>query len=344
MPHKTKILTVADLDEAVDWIRQGECVAFPTETVYGLGADALRESAVARIFAVKQRPCDNPLIVHCHCQAQLHDLVRNWPRDVQILMDAFWPGPLTLVLPKRRRVPTIVTAGLDTLAVRIPDHAVALAFLRAAAVPIAAPSANLSGRPSPTTAEHVWQDLVGRIPAIVDGGPTGWGVESTVVDCSRRPFRILRPGGVTVEQLRKLAPVILHEGVSGTTSDSPPAPGMKYAHYAPAAQVILVTGPQAQREIQRRIGELRACKRRVAVLTFTEFRECYPDAEILELGSLDNLRQAAANLYNMLRRADALGCEVILAEGLPAENLGLAIMNRLRKAAGANIVITRGGP
>lgn len=339
MRYETKMLTAADIELAAHLLRQGECVAFPTETVYGLGANALDKRAVAKIYAAKGRPADNPLIVHCHSQAQARELVRDWPQQVQKLADAFWPGPLTVVLPKNPVVPAAVTGGLDTVALRIPDHPIALDLIAAARLPVAAPSANLSGRPSPTRAEHVWQDLAGRIAAIIDGGPTGWGVESTVLDCTRLPFRLLRPGGITLEDLRRLAPVeTANSGLH--TSGAPLSPGVKYRHYSPSAQAILVTGKRVAENIRR----LAACHgqkgKKVAVMACDESRDNYPGVIFLALGSKANLQVAAARIYHLLRQADAMGCDVILIEELPREHLGRAIMDRLQKAAGPNIIET----
>ncbi|MDD2282756.1 MAG: L-threonylcarbamoyladenylate synthase [Eubacteriales bacterium] len=326
----TRILLPSQIEIAADLLRQGECVAFPTETVYGLGANALDEKAVAKIFLAKGRPADNPLIIHCHSRAQLGDLVVGWPRQAEILMDAFWPGPLTLVLYKKPCIPSIVTGGLATVALRFPDHPVAISLLKAADLPIAAPSANVSGKPSPTRAEHVMEDMLGKIAAIIDGGPTGGGVESTVLDCTVSPFRILRPGGITLEQIRALVPVELD---SGENADSPRSPGMKYRHYSPDAQVVLVTGGKIEEEIQVQINHFQARGMKVAVMAFNESPK-YSGAYLLDMGSKTDVSVAAARIYHLLRQADSLGVDLILIEGLPDADLGRTIMNRLRKAAG----------
>lgn len=326
----TQLLMPSQIESAAALLRQGECVAFPTETVYGLGANALDENAVAKIFLAKGRPADNPLIIHCHSRSQLNDLVVGWPREAEILMDAFWPGPLTLILKKKPAVPSIVTGGLDTVALRFPDHPVALSLLKTADLPIAAPSANVSGKPSPTRAEHVLEDMSGKIAAIIDGGPTEGGVESTVLDCTASPFRILRPGGVTLEQIRALVPVELD---SGESTESPRSPGMKYRHYSPDAQVVLVTGGKIEEEIQGQIQHFQARGLKVAVMAFSESPQ-YAGAYLLDLGSKSDVSVAAARIYHLLRQADALGFDLILIEGLPDADLGRAIMNRLRKAAG----------
>lgn len=325
----TLLLLPAQIDTAATLLRQGECVAFPTETVYGLGANALDEHAIAKIFLAKGRPADNPLIIHCHNRSQLHDLVVGWPRDAEILMDTFWPGPLTLILYKKPDVPSIVTGGLDTVALRFPDHPVAISLLKTADLPVAAPSANVSGKPSPTRAEHVMEDMQGRIAAIVDGGPTVGGLESTVLDCTVSPFRILRPGGVTYEQIKALVPVELD---SGKSADSPRSPGIKYRHYSPDAQVVLVTGNKIEEEIQGQINHFQAMGLKVALMAFSESPK-YTGAHLLDMGSRADVSVAAARMYHLLRQADALGFDLILIEGLPDADLSRAIMNRLRKAA-----------
>lgn len=339
MLYDTKMLTRSELYLAADLLQQGECVAFPTETVYGLGANALDGDAVAKIYLAKGRPSDNPLIVHCPSQVQVEDLVVTWSRDVQILMDNFWPGPLTLVLPKKPLIPPVVTGGLATVAVRIPNHPLALDLIKVTGLPLAAPSANLSGKPSPTRAEHVWQDLAGKIPAILDGGPTGWGVESTVLDCTTQPFRLLRPGGVTLEQLQALVEVVLAPDEPSVTGP-PPSPGMKYKHYSPTAQVILVVGDEIRRGIGAKLQECIRQGMKAAVVAWQESQQDYPGITFLSLGRQGDYSTAAKRLYQLLRQADAQGCDVILIHGLPQENLGLAIMNRLQKAAGPNIIQT----
>lgn len=327
---RTQLLRPSQIETAAAILRQGECVAFPTETVYGLGANALDEKAVAKIFLAKGRPADNPLIIHCHNRSQLNDLVVGWPREAEILMNTFWPGPLTLILYKKPAVPSIVTGGLDTVALRFPSHPVAINLLKAADLPVAAPSANVSGKPSPTRAEHVLEDMSGKIAAIIDGGPTEGGVESTVLDCTISPFRILRPGGVTLEQIRALVPAELD---SGERAVSPRSPGMKYRHYSPDAEVVLVTGDKIQEEIQGQIKHFQAMGLKVAVMAFSESPR-YPGAYLLDMGSKTDVSVAASRIYHLLRQADALGFDLILIEGLPDEDLGRAIMNRLRKAAG----------
>jgi L-threonylcarbamoyladenylate synthase len=325
----TQVLKPSQIGIAAALLRQGECVAFPTETVYGLGANALDEEAIVKIFIAKGRPEDNPLIIHCHNRSQLTDLVTGWSPQAEILMDTFWPGPLTLVLPKKPAVPDIVTGGLATVALRFPSHPVAINLLQAADLPIAAPSANISGRPSPTSAQHVLEDMSGKIAAIVDGGPTGGGVESTVLDCTVFPFRILRPGGITYEELSPLVPV---EMGYEPHSDTPRAPGMKYRHYSPNTRVVLITGSKVEGEIERQVKACQAQGEKVALMAFTE-SATYPDAYILDMGSKTDVNVAASRIYHLLRQGDTLGFDVIIIEGLPEVGIGRTIMDRLRKAS-----------
>lgn len=329
----TRILTSKQISEAATLLAQGEIVAFPTETVYGLGANALDPLAVAAIFKAKGRPQDNPLIVHCSTQSQMEPFVEEIPVEARLLMDRFWPGPLTLVLKKTEQIPMVVTAGLSTVAIRIPDHPLALELLRQTGFPLAAPSANLSGRPSPTRAEHVLNDLKGKIPAILDGGETGWGLESTVLDCTVRPFRLLRPGGVTLEELRALVPVQLSQAMDSESKEAPPSPGMKYQHYAPEAKVILVSGSGAAAKIRELSEPYRKRGQGVGVMTWNERVSLFPNLTVLPMGPQGDLQALANRLYHLLREADALGLKVLFIEAVSENHLGLAIMNRLRKAA-----------
>ncbi|MGI6604891.1 MAG: threonylcarbamoyl-AMP synthase [Firmicutes bacterium] len=332
------------LDEAGELIRRGELVVFPTETVYGLGGNALDPEAAAKIYAAKGRPSDNPLIVHVAKNEDIEPLVRAVPQVAVELMERLWPGPLTLVFPARSEVPRRTTGGLDTVAIRMPAHPVALAFIAAAGVPIAGPSANLSGRPSPTTAEHVIADLAGRVAMIIDAGQTGVGVESTVVDITVSPPQILRPGGTTLEELQTVVPEITVDPT--TLADRPPAldrvraPGMKYKHYAPRAEVIVVEG--TPEKVAARVAvlydEYEAAGRRVAIMATAENAASYGERTFAVVGSRQDLGTVAANLFDLLRRFDDQGIEVILAEGVDMVGLGLAVMNRLRKAAGYRIV------
>jgi L-threonylcarbamoyladenylate synthase len=330
------------LAPAATALRAGQLVAFPTETVYGLGANALDGAAVAQIFAAKGRPSDNPLIVHVADRAALGQVVSAIPPKAVALMDAFWPGPLTLVLPRQHTIPNEVSAGLPTVGVRMPSHPVALALIQAAGVPVAAPSANRSGRPSPTSAEHVLEDLNGRIPWVIDGGETGVGLESTVLDLTVDPPVMLRPGGITVEQLEPvIGPVRMDPGVNGVAkSERPRSPGMKYTHYAPEAPVILVDGPvlRMQAKILDLMAEYQAEGKRVGILCATESMGRYGAPVVLDYGDRQHLDQVAANLFRALRAFDRHRVDVVLAEGVPETGIGLAVMNRLRRAAGGKVV------
>jgi L-threonylcarbamoyladenylate synthase len=331
------------IQEASSLLRKGELVAFPTETVYGLGADARNTAAVEQIFTAKGRPSDNPLIVHIAESGQLDGLVSECPEPIRKLLSAFWPGPLTVVLPVRPgAVSPRVTAGLPTVGVRMPAHPVALALLRAADCPVAAPSANRSGRPSPTRAEHVREDLGGRIAGIVDGGPTGVGLESTVVELAGGRLHVLRPGGITAAQLRETLPEIPVEAAGQPAGgEAPKAPGMKYAHYAPRGRMTLAVGSdpgQVRAAIQAQLDEARRRGERTGVLAFAEHAGWYDADCIAVCGSLDDLTTAARGLYDALRRLDEGGATWILAETCPEEGLGAAIMNRLRKAAAGRIL------
>ncbi|WP_297548875.1 L-threonylcarbamoyladenylate synthase [Thermococcus sp.] len=316
------------------FILEGKLVAFPTETVYGLGADALNEKAVRRIFEAKGRPADNPLIVHIADFNDLKKLAREIPREAKLLAERFWPGPLTLVLPKREEVPLVTTGGLDTVAVRMPAHEIALALIRASK-PVAAPSANISGKPSPTLAEHVIDDFYGKIEAIVDGGETRVGVESTVIDLSSERPTLLRPGGLPLEEIeRVIGPVEIHPAVKGKAVDLARAPGMKYKHYSPNAQVLVVEGPKerVREKIKELVEEYRSKGYRVGVMA-TEKLEA---DEFFHLGK--TVEDVAKNLFKALRELDRRGVDVIIAEGVEERGLGLAVMNRLRKASGYRII------
>jgi L-threonylcarbamoyladenylate synthase len=325
-------------------IREGGLVAFPTETVYGLGADALNSKAVLALFEAKKRPMDNPPIVHVDNVGDVYRLAEQVPPKADKLMREFWPGPLTLVFKRSKTVPDVTVAGLDTIAVRMPQHAVALALIRESSRPIAAPSANLAGKPSPTSADHVFDDLNGRIDAILDGGPTRIGVESTVLDLSVDPALVLRPGGTPLEALRRvLGNVKLHPFVVAEKElpiEKTRSPGMKHKHYAPNAQVIVVEGaiPAVLAKVKE-LAELYRLKGvRVGVLATDETLAAYSADVVKSLGSRFNLAVVAQNLFRLLRELDSEGVDVIIAEGVPTEGLGLAVMNRLRKASGYNIV------
>jgi L-threonylcarbamoyladenylate synthase len=323
--------------EASQFLKDNEVVAFPTETVYGLGANAKSDEAVDKIFAAKGRPSDNPLIVHISNKNQLSELVEEIPAAAQTFMDQFWPGPLTIIFNKKEGVLSEkVTAGLDSVGIRMPDHPVALALIEAANLPIAAPSANVSGRPSPTTAHHVTQDLDGRISGVINGGETGVGVESTVVDCTSEIPVILRPGGVTKEQLEEASGPVLVDPSLAKGEGAPKSPGMKYTHYAPDAPLILVEG---RREwVQSLIDEKRDDGMKVGVLTTKENKDFYTAEEILVCGSRSDLGSVAHSLYDVLRSFNKSEVDIIFSETFPNEGVGMAIMNRLQKAAGYNLI------
>ncbi|QDY84482.1 threonylcarbamoyl-AMP synthase [Paenibacillus polymyxa] len=347
--RQARIAAEKGIREAALLLQAGETVAFPTETVYGLGADARSTKAVEAVFAAKGRPSDNPLIVHISDAAQLNGMVAEINDTARALMNAFWPGPLTLVLPVvPQALSSRVTAGLDTVGVRMPDHPIALRLIREAGCPLAAPSANRSGRPSPTLAQHVLEDLEGRIGGILDGGPTGVGLESTVVQVGDDgTVTILRPGGVTAEQLAAVARAVVLDpalaATPGQDADSlaPRSPGMKYTHYAPRGRLSVVQGPSSDEVtgwIRAALAEAATRGERTAVLAFDEHAADYAGERVYTLGRLDALHEAAQRLYGVLRRCDEDGVTYILAEACPPKGLGDAVMNRLLKAAGHRII------
>lgn len=328
-------------------IRRGGTVAFPTETVYGLGADALNPAAVAKIFEAKKRPPDNPIIVHVSSIDDVHRVAEEIPEGAYSVIERFWPGPLTLIFRASRNVPKTTTAGLETVAVRMPSHKVALALIKESGTPIAAPSANLSGKPSPTAAEHVLRDLYGRIDALLDAGPTEVGVESTVLDLTADPPEILRPGGTPYEDLLDvLGRVRLHPLVTAQRAisiEKPRSPGMKHRHYAPNAKLILVEGSTADKVAMKvlEVASLQSGKRRkVGILATDENLHFYRRKPYIvrSFGKRSDPSTLAKNLFKVLRELDDTGVDVIVAEGVSTEGLGLAVMNRLRKASGYNII------
>lgn len=323
--------------DAAKILQQDEVVAFPTETVYGLGANATSDTAVEKIFEAKGRPSDNPLIVHISNKEQLEGLVEEIPVDASKLIDAYWPGPLTIIFKNKENVfSERVTAGLDTVGIRMPDHPVALSIIEASGLPIAAPSANRSGKPSPTTAQHVIDDLEGRIAGVVDGGETGVGVESTVVDCTGEIPVILRPGGITKEQLEEVVGKVEVDPSLKEGKGAPKSPGMKYTHYAPDAPVYLVDG--TKEDVQRLVDEKKAEGLKVGVLTTEEQMDWYQADLILSAGRRDDLKTVAQHLYDTLRAFNRSNVDIIFAEMFPEEGVGLAIMNRLQKAAGYRVI------
>lgn len=322
---------------AAEYIRAGEVVGFPTETVYGLGANALCPQAVRRIFAAKGRPADNPLIVHIADLSELDALVLDVPEGARRLMEAYWPGPMTLLLPRRPCVPDVVTAGLPTVGIRLPSHPVARALIAQSGCPIAAPSANRSGRPSPTRAQHVLEDMEGRIPFILDGGPCEVGLESSVIDATGEVPVVLRPGGITPEMVARVAGgVRVDEHVMSPLKEGEVvrSPGMKYRHYAPRAQMEIFQG--APEDVARAIcARYDDAPEHAAIFALSGHAPLYGARRVFTLGSL--AQDAAGALFDLLREMDARGVERIYAEAVEAEGIGLAVMNRMGRAAGFHI-------
>ncbi len=334
---KTRLLTGHDIPAAAAILREGGLLGIPTETVYGLGANGLNAEAVRHIFEAKGRPQDNPLILHIPDASWLSRYCHDVPASACALAERFWPGPLTMILPRREIVPDAVTCGLDTVGVRCPDHPVTLEIIRAAAVPVAAPSGNRSGRPSPTCARHMLEDMEGRIDAIVDGGPCGVGVESTIIDLTVAPPRLLRPGGLPLEELREvLGEITVDKAVLSplAAGEKPRAPGMKYRHYAPKAPVTVVTGPGegTARYIRERAGE------HTGVICFDEFAEVFPNCVVEPIGSYADKAEQARRVFEALRAFDGTAVTAIYAQCPGDAGLGLAVANRLKKAAGFQIV------
>jgi len=329
------------IDGAAAVIRQGGTVVFPTETVYGLGANALDSKSVSRIFEAKGRPSDNPLIVHIsNYDMLLYCIGEPLSEKAKKLMDYFWPGPLTIIFKKSKNIPDEVTAGLDTVAIRMPDDPIALSLIESSGVPIAAPSANISGKPSPTAPEHVIKDMEGRVDIILCSKDTRIGVESTVLDISGEKPTILRPGGVTLEELERILEVV--EIDKGITEPGmiPKSPGMKYTHYAPKAPMTVVRGEDDK--VREKILELAAKSKseglKVGILTVDENIGYYSNYIPISLGRKSDTGELAHNFFSALREFDKLEVDIIFAEAIREEHMGLAIMNRMKKAAGFNIV------
>lgn len=326
-------------------IRQGEVVAFPTETVYGLGADGLNSEAVGKIFIAKGRPNDNPLILHIARLEDIYPLTTGLDANARRLMEHFWPGPMTLIVNKSALVPDAVSAGLPTVAVRFPSNRYAQQFILACGCPIAAPSANISGRPSPTNAQDVLEDMDGKIAAVLDGGECGIGLESTIVDTTEPVPVILRPGGITYEMLTEVLGVVeIDPALHDDKNFKPKAPGMKYRHYAPKAPMYLLEGGAAVAMLPALVAKAVGSGLRTGVLCSDAMAGALKDPDKLILsGWGGNLRELAVNLFYLLRDFDRTRPDVIIAAGVPEEGIGLAIMNRMRKAAGYQIVICKNG-
>lgn len=346
----TKVVKVdsADIDgkgiaEAAELIRSGGLVAFPTETVYGLGANALEPEASRKIYAAKGRPSDNPLIVHIADFSDLERIAAEIPPQAEVLAKAFWPGPLTMVVWKNDRVPYETTGGMDTVAVRMPAHPVALSLIRESGCLIAAPSANTSGKPSPTEAAHVIRDMDGRIPMILDGGTVGIGIESTIIDLTEEVPMVLRPGYITVDMLSGVlgSEVRLDPGIiAADSAKKPKAPGMKYKHYAPSADLTLVEGEAdaVVAEINRKILMAQQKGLRAGVIATEETKEKYRADYVVSVGARRDEDAIARRLYKILREFDDVDVDVIYSESFAASGVGQAIMNRLLKAAGYQVL------
>ncbi|SNV00010.1 t(6)A37 threonylcarbamoyladenosine biosynthesis protein RimN [Megamonas hypermegale] len=337
-----KINSIKDeaLTKAAEFIKNGGLVAFPTETVYGLGGDGLNSEAASKIYKAKGRPSDNPLILHINDQKMLHKIVNDVNSMAKKIMTAFCPGPITLILPKSDIVPSSVTGGLNTVAVRMPDNDIARELIRLSNTPIAAPSANISGRPSPTTAQAVYNDLHDRIDMILDGGACHFGVESTIVDCTEDVPIILRPGAITKEMLEELFPVVKIDRAIVGENVVPKAPGMKYKHYAPKANMILFEGSSAKMAdaIANKIADYEREGKKVGLVVSSEVAEKLQHENTAIYGNQEDLLTIASEIYECLRFFDDKDVDIILAEGTTDKGIGLAIMNRLHKASGFNSI------
>ncbi len=337
---KTEILKIINIkeefktiEEVASFLKKEELVAIPTETVYGLGANGLSEKACKKIFEVKGRPQDNPLILHISEINELYKLVEKVPKEAEILLEELWPGPLTIVLNKSEIVPDIVTAGGKTVAIRMPNHEVARAIIRESKVPVAAPSANLSGRPSPTTAEDVLEDLNGKINLIVDGGQSSIGIESTVLDLTSKPYTILRPGFYDKEDLENYLEKVVYDKSLVKEGVIPRSPGQKYKHYAPKAEMEVIIGTEDK--IEEYINSyIKNTNKKTVYILFQENKDLVSKEDIfLSLGSKEKLTEMAYNLFKNLRKADSLGAEHIICEGTLEKGIGVGIMNRLKKSS-----------
>lgn len=332
-----------NMREAAEIIRSGGLVAFPTETVYGLGANALDPEASKRIYAAKGRPSDNPLIVHICRFEELESIAKEVPPQARKLADAFWPGPLTMIVWKNEKVPYETTGGMDTVAIRMPNHPVALALIGESGCMIAAPSANTSGKPSPTEAAHVALDLDGKIPMILDGGAVGIGIESTIIDLTEKVPMILRPGYITKEMLEDVlgAEVRIDPGIiAADSTKKPKAPGMKYKHYAPKADLVLVEGEQEAvvAKINELVREKQAAGLKVGVVATDETEAFYQADHVVTIGARSDEDAIARHLYKILREFDDWNVDAIYSESFSTPRIGQAIMNRLMKAAGHQVI------
>lgn len=342
---ETELIKINSIDDealkrAGQCIKDGGLVAFPTETVYGLGGDGLNEVAAKNIYLAKGRPSDNPLILHINDQKMLSRIVIEVTPMAKKIMTAFCPGPITIILPKSDIVPKAVTGGLDTIAVRMPDNDIARALIKYADTPIAAPSANISGRPSPTTAQAVYKDLQSRIDMVLDGGACQFGVESTIVDCTEDVPIILRPGAITKEMLEEIFPVVKIDKAIVGANVVPKAPGMKYKHYAPKVDMILIEGDNEKMSssIKEILHKYENEGKKVGLLVSDEVANELNNQNTFSYGSQENLAQIASEIYEGLRYFDDKDVDIILAQGTTDKGIGLAIMNRLHKASGFNSI------
>ncbi|MBU3143150.1 L-threonylcarbamoyladenylate synthase [Clostridium sp. CF012] len=345
---KTKVAIIDEnnidqsiIDEAGLVIAEGGLVVFPTETVYGLGANALDEIAVEKIFKAKGRPQDNPLIVHVS-DFNIDPLVKEIPHIAREIMNKYWPGPITLIFSKSDLIPSITSAGLNTVGIRMPSNIIAKKLIEAAGTPIAAPSANISGRPSPTEVESCIEDLSGKIDYILGGDKSKVGLESTIVDCTCTPLCILRPGAITIEMLREIdGGIYIDKNIMSKQKDDfkPKAPGMKYRHYAPKAPVKIICG-----DLEKTIAKINEIvqnsmgKKKIGIMATDETKDKYTCGTVISLGSRKNLDTVGRNLFEVLRSFDAIDVDLILSEAFEEKGIGFAIMNRLKKSAGFDII------
>lgn len=346
---KTKIVTIKNIEdgqkhikEAASIIKKGEVVVFPTETVYGLGANALDEKAVKKIFTAKGRPQDNPLIIHV-ASKEIDNLVDNIPKIARDIMDKYWPGPITIILNKKAIIPDITSANLKSIGIRMPKNDIALEIIRQSEVPIAAPSANISGRPSPTELQRCIEDLSGRVPYIIGGENCEIGLESTIIDCTLYPPVILRPGAITLEMLKKIDEKIeMDKGIlnKGDNNLTPKAPGMKYKHYSPKAQVKIVKGDNEKviQKINSLIEEYKNKGKTVGILITEENKERYITCNKITVGSVNDIKSIAQNLFEALRSFDDKNIDIVFSESFKESGVGVAVMNRLNKASGYDII------
>lgn len=337
MKMKTKIFNTdkENLIEAADIIKNGGLVAIPTETVYGLAADGLNKKAIRKIFEAKNRPMDNPLILHISRIDEIHRLIKEIDKKHLEILSKLWPGPLTVILKKSEIIPDEISAGLDTVAIRMPRLDITRAFIYLCGTPLAAPSANLSTKPSPTNAHDVFEDMDGRIDAIIDGGASDIGIESTVLDLSQDIPKILRPGFYTKEYLEQYFEKIEIDNAILKEGEVPKSPGQKYKHYAPNAKVIVLMGDDDS--FRKEVKNILSSQKNVGIMTFDNDRDQYDNENIIYMGSKNKLSTMAKILFKSFRKMDENGVELIVVRGVEEKGLGLSIMNRLKKAASNNI-------